>query len=187
MPEGVAFEDLQKSRGILAAVGLGGLVALRTGTINTAVLHWAAGGTGVIGGSDAISLVNSTTLGSSVEIRTPGIYVAELGALLVGDELAATIGISQDVAAAGLANPPSFAIAGFLDALPGNIPVATGITYPLKVPTTFEVTAVQARQVVGGVTGSVIRFHATGDAGAPGTSIGPLTYFRLRRIHAAYS
>lgn len=190
MPESQAFTDLQSASKRVFVRANGGLVAGRTGVVNDAVLLFLTAPT-VTGSVDLVTAANDANAGTSIVLRAPGIYIAELYVEILADALIPVLGISQDVAAAGLIGAAAFGIAGFLDVLTPVVPVgsAAGMIYPVKLTTEFEVNDIQARQVVGGVTGSIIRFHASTAAGAtPGAGLQQVPpYWRVRRIRDAYA
>ncbi len=190
MPETQAFTEPQSASKRVFVRATGGLVVGRTGAVNDAVLLFA--NLPVVTGSvDLVTAANEANDGSSFVLRAPGIYAVELYVEILADAIIPVLGISQDVAAAGLIGAASFATAGFVDVMTPVIAVATaaGVTAPVKISTTLEVTDLQARQVVGGITGSIIRFHASTAGGAtPGAGLVQATpYYRIRRIGDAYS
>ena len=156
----------------------GGLVAAMTGTTNDAVLNFT-GVAVIVGPTGAITSTNSVADGTTVGITLPGVYQVELGGTL-GAAASAEMGISQDVAAAGLTTDPAFATAGMLDVLGATAPAATVI--PFKLSTTVLVRANAAGQA-GTPAGSIIRFHGTagGDA-APAGLTQASWYARIQRI-----
>lgn len=165
-----------------------GLVASpHTGTINTTVLNFAGAAT-FIGPQGAVAIpswidsTNSATLGTTVTIFKPGVYMVELYLEQIADAMVGfdiTFGISQDVAAAGLIAVPSFATAGVI-AVERHVTIATETIVPhlVKVPVTVSPEQSSA--------GSVIRFHAALTAGgAPVdalTADTPGAWFRVRAI-----
>lgn len=190
MPETQAFTELQSASKRVFVRATGGLVAGRTGAVNDAVLLFAVAPV-VTGSVDLVTAANDAAAGSSFVIRAPGIYAVELYVEILADALIPVLGISQDVAAAGLIGAAAFATAGFVDVMTPVIPVGTaaGAIVPVKISTTLEVTDIQARQVVGGITGSILRFHASTAAGAtPGVGLQQAPpYYRIRRIADAYA
>jgi len=149
-----------------------------TGSVNDAVLLWANAST-VTGPGAYATTVNSASAGTSVTLFKPGRYSVELG-LASAASVPLSVAISQDVAAAGLNSTPTFAINGIVDVLRMVVPAAMNI--PFKFTTELHVprTAEQA--------GSIVRFHATLDAGDPPTNaiIQASAYFRIRNIGAAF-
>ncbi len=190
MPEAQVFTDLQSAAKRVFVRANGGLVAARTGVVNDAVLNFLTAPT-ITGSVDLVTAANSANNGTSVVLRAPGIYSAELYVEILADALIPVLGISQDVAAAGLIGAASFGIAGFLDVQIPVIAVASvaGSTWPVKLYTEFEVTDVQARQDISNIIGSTIRFHASTAAGAtPGVGLAQTPpYWRIRRIRDAYA
>lgn len=178
MPEGQAFEVLQSQADRATVRNQAGLVAAKTGTTDTAVTSWAAGT--VTTGPDSIEAVQTAANGTVVRIRTAGRYRCEFGCTKLGDgDTTLTLGLSRDVAAGGLNTAPAFATAGMLIVLPTVLPAATASTVSLFYSSDIEVSPLQARQVVGGIQGVLVRFHAFGAAGAPaaGLPATPAWYF----------
>jgi hypothetical protein len=140
---------------------------------------------------DRIEAANDANLGTSVIVREAGWYALELYVEILADALIPIVGISKNVAAAGLTGAPSFAIAGFLDVQQPVIAVASaaGVIAPLKITTIEEVTQLEASNVVGGVEGAIFRFHSAIAAGAtPGAGLVQATpYYRVKRIANSYS
>jgi len=194
MPQSQAFTKLQSASERIIVRAVGGFTTVRTGTTNISVLNFANNPTvnGVVAGqAEYVTAANSATLGSSVVLRMPGIYTVQFFANIVADALIPIFGISQDVAAAGLTTAPSFATAGFFNVQPPVVAVATaaGCIIPVNITSSFEVTDRQAAQVAGGVTGSIIRFHAaTSGPATPGAGVEQATgYFEIRRTGPAFA
>lgn len=154
----------------------GGLVASPfTGAVNDAVLLFLVAGT-VVGVPAYISEVNDANAGTSVTLFKKGVYEVKLYL----EQLAAQtseFGISQDVAAAGLTDDPSFAIAGFLEV--GVSTTIAGHRRPLSITTTVLVQPEQE------IAGTVIRFHATagGDAPPAADFEQAAAYYSIRRLN----
>lgn len=168
-------------REVLNTTGLS--ASPHTGTINTTVLLFAGAPT-FVGPQGAVPIpswldsANSATLGTTVTIFKPGVYMAELY-LEQLDGFDITFGISQDVAAAGLIAVPAFATAGVLT-VSRNVSVATETNVPHLVKVPITVSPEQS------AAGSVIRFQAALTAGgAPVDAFvadSPGAWFRIRCI-----
>jgi hypothetical protein len=170
MPEGQNFADLQSQSSRISVLNANGLVAAKTGTTDTAVTSWTASPTTV--GADSIESVQTAALGTTIRIRTAGIYRATFQCAKLGDaDSVITFGFSKNVAAGGLAAAPAYATAGMLWVLPVTLPAATASTIPVFYTVDFEVTQAEARTVVSAVQGAQIRFHAFGAAGAPAAGL----------------
>lgn len=170
MPEGQSFVRTQSQSSKISVRNQAGLVAARTGTVDTAVLSWAAGTT--TEGADSIEAVSAAATGTVIRIRTPGVYRCEIGALKVADaDTPITFGFSRDVAAGGLAAVPAFATAGMLAVMPIAAPAAALVNVPFIYSTEIEVTQADARKVVSAVQGVQVRFHAFGAAAAPAAGL----------------
>lgn len=194
-PAQQAYAENQSQSARVAVRNQGILTPARVGAVNTAVLLFQSlpttPGIGYLFGLDYIEQINDDDLGTQVRIRAPGQYVIELGLLVVGQDapLNPTVGVSVDVEAAGLVSVPSFAIDGMLDVWPTLLPL--GEQFGLKITTEIEVTQEEARRVVGGVQGRVVRFHAAaedeGEPTAPGASIAQEpSWFQIRRVADSY-
>jgi len=188
MVQGPAFTDLQSQQSRLVALNTGGLVAGKTGAVNTAVLLWFGPAT-LVGNPDYFEQVDDADDGTFLRITAPGNYELELRYLAVASANVLTVGLSKDQdGAAPIVAVPSFATPGIIDTMPTTLPAATAATLPQKLVTPFEVTEEEARQVVGGITGCVIRMLAAiGGPAAPGAALAQTAYYRLRRMGAAYS
>ncbi len=160
-------------------VNTGGLVADPfTGAVNDTVLLFAAVGA-ITGPAAYITEINEANNGTSVTLQKAGVYEVKLYLQEVASQTV-VIGISQDVAAAGLNSDPSFAIAGFLDVQSGTTGV--GQVQPMSLTTTIIVRPEDE------VAGTVIRFHASDGAnGAPaGSFTQAAAYYRIRRVNQAH-
>jgi hypothetical protein len=171
----------------LEILNTGGLVPTPfTGGTSTTVLRFAAAST-FIGPQGAVqppsfaTAVNDANLGTVITIFEPGVYIADLYVQQIADAMVGfdvTLGISQDIGAAGLTAVPSFATAGIL-AVHRNVSIANELIIPLPVQAPFMVSPEQS------IAGSVIRFHAALTAG--GAPVDALTadvpgaWFRIRR------
>lgn len=195
MPQQQPYAENQSQSARVAIRNQGILTVGRVGAVNTAVLLFQSlattPGIGFLQGVDWIEQVNDADLGTEVRIRAPGQYTIELGLSVVGQDppLNPTAGVSVDVEASGLVSVPDFAIDGMLDVWPTNLPL--GESFGLKITTSIEVTQEEARQVVGGTQGRVVRFHAAADDGgnpiAPGASIAQEpAWFQIRRTGDSY-
>jgi hypothetical protein len=184
------FAALQSTVGRQSAEANGGLVAGRTGAVNDCVLLFAVAPT-LVGVRDFFTAINDPDEGTSVTVRAPGWYALELYVEIVADDLVPTVGVSQDVAAAGLIQTPDYSIAGFLDVQSPVLDVLTvaGTTIGVKITSLAEVTDLQANQVIGGVEGSRFRFHgAIAEGSAPGAGLVQATpYYRVKRIGRAFT
>lgn len=170
MVAGQAFERLQSQQDRISVRNQAGLVAARTGTTDTSVLSFAAGT--VTEGADHIEAVSTAENGTVIRIRTAGTYWCEVGALKVADaDSPITFGFSVDVAAGGLNTVPAFATAGFLAVMPIAAPAAALVNVPFIYGTEIEIDAETARQVVSGVQGAQVRFHARAAAAAPAAGL----------------
>jgi hypothetical protein len=172
------------------------VVPARTGTTNVAVVQWQSDvttiGIGFQKGLDWIEQVRSDELGTEVRIRAPGIYAIEWGFFINGQDppLNPILGISADVEASGLVSLPDFAIVGMLDVFPTALPLGTQMGG--KMTTELEVTQEAARKVVGGVQGTIVRFHAAtadeGPAVGPGGSLQQEPcYYQITRTGNSYA
>lgn len=170
MAEGQANTRSQSQGSRLVVTNVTDLVAGKTGAVNTAVLLWSGAPAEDIGGDNVVD-TNDADDGTTIVISQPGIYVAELDVLIVGDAAAnPTLGISKNVAVGGLTAVPAYATAGMLKVLPTTQPAATDV--PQSVSAVFEVTDQEARAVAGGITGAIIRFHAAiAGPAAPGAGL----------------
>lgn len=175
-------ERLQSQSLRISVRNQAGLVVARTGTTDTAVLSFAAGT--VTEGADSIEAVSTAANGTVVRIRTSGRYVCEIGAIKIADaDTPITFGFSVDVDAAGLAAVPAFATAGMLAVVPIAAPAAALVNVPFLYTTEIDVSAEQARQVVSGVQGAQVRFHAFGAAAAPAAGLGQTpAWFAVRWV-----
>lgn len=181
MPQGQQFVDLQSSANTISVRNQAGLVAARTGTTDTAVLSWAAGVVTV--NADAIEAVQTAANGTVIRVRTPGRYRAEIGLIKVADaDNPITFGFSRDVVAGGLAAVPSFATSGMLAAQAVAAPAAAVVSPPWNYSTEVQVSQAQARQVVGGVQGVLLRFHAFGAAAAPAAGLSQAGWYMVERV-----
>lgn len=163
----------------IEVLNTGGFVASPfTGSASIAVLLFTAAST-ITGPAAYATAVNSATLGTVVTLFKPGRYSVELG-LVTAASIAPVIGLSQDVAVAGLTTTPTFANAGTTDVLATLVPAATNL--PVKIST--EIIVPRSLSQVG----SVIRFLAAlaGDAAPALGFIQASGYFRIRNIGAAF-
>lgn len=159
-------------------VNTGGFVGSPfTGAVNDTVLLFQSAGD-VTGPPSYMIEDNDADLGTSVTITSAGVYIVELHIEEAALQ-ASTIGISQDVDAAGLSARPSFAIGGFLAVANALSVAASAIPMNLTVP--VIVTAQQAGD------GSVIRFHGSTSGGAApaGDFNRDTPYYRITRINQA--
>lgn len=159
----------------------GGLVASPfTGAVNDTVLLFSAAGA-VTGPAAFIVETNDADAGTSVLLTRAGVYVVQLY-LQQAPTQASTIGISQDVAAPGLAGRPSFAIAGFTDVLDSVSVAAQNPSIPVS-------STVEVDNDLVAVGGSVIRFHGstTGGAAPTGDFNQANPYYRIRLINALHA
>ncbi len=159
--------DAQKVSGLL---NTGGLNATETGGTDDAVLRWnaAAAVTG-LGITEATTAANGTI----ITIDRPGEYDINLTGLT---EASGTVdvGVSANVAAAGLNSNPEFAILGFLKVIQ---PILTPAA--LQIPFTMNTKVF----VIKG-TAQLVRFHATnGSDAAPdfSSTIAEFSY-RITRV-----
>ncbi len=196
MAESQAFTDLQSAakRVFVRTAGIVGTPGAATGLVNTTVLQWGEAPTTLQGSVDLVTVVNDADLGTSVQLRAPGLYEVELYLTVLaaaGDAGAPAFGISQDVEAAGLLQVPEFSLDGMLDVSNPRINSVTvaGSTWPLKIVSWLEVTDAQARQVVGGITGSIVRFHGSEQDGTDPSAalVGADSYFQIQRLRDAYT
>lgn len=191
MPEAQAFTDLQSAskRVVVRAAGAVGIVPPAVGAVDTGILLW--GEVPVVTGSvDLVTAENNANLGTRVILRAPGIYCVEFYVEVIsaaGDAANPVFGVSQDVEIPdGLVDPATFADTGYLDVTQPflNVVTTAGMLYPQKLTSWFEVTDTQANQVVGGVTGSIIRFHSSEPVGG---QVLDTAYYQVRRIRDAYA
>lgn len=161
----------------MSLVLTGGLVAAMSGTTNLGVLNFT--GVAVIDApTGAITSSNSATLGTTVGITAPGVYVAELGGTL-GAAASCIMGISVDQTA-GLTADPAFANAGTLAVLGATAPAATVL--PFYLSATFTVRGNGAGQT-GTPAGSILRFlGSNGAAGAPAGLTQASWFARLTKV-----
>lgn len=150
-----------------------GLVASPfTGSINDAVLLFAAANESIQGPPEYTTVDNSVTLGTSVTLTKKGIYAVELGLSYLAAATLLVAGISQD--AANLTADLLISDPGALDAS-GEISLAAATSGFLKLTTTVFVSPEQQ------AAGSVIRFHASAADAAPSAMLTALTtYYRIR-------
>ncbi len=164
-----------------AIVNTGGLVGSPfTGTANIAVLLFTAAGV-VTGPAAFYNEVNDAAAGTSVTLTRAGVYSVTLHLEQAATQ-ATTMGISQDVAAAGLNSRPAFTIAGFEDVW-GSL--STAATNPSMTVTT----PIYVDDALVGAGGSVIRFHATTSGGAApaGDLNAAPAYYRIRLVNALHA
>ncbi len=164
---------------------VGGLVATPfTGAVNDSVLLFAAAPL-ILGPGGYLAANNDANNGTTVTINKPGAYTCVLSVECDEEPIDVVVGLSQDVAAAGLTNAPAFATAGFLDVQRttyAGAPTA-GMRVPLQIATTVIVSPEQA------VAGSVIRFHATTPAGAAPANafVAASAFYVVQRVNQAHS
>lgn len=151
---------------ITSAINTGGLNATETGSTDDAVLRFDAAAPTIVG--PGISVATTAANGTVITITHPGWYFVEF----TGVTKAATtvhLGLSSNVAAAGLNSDPSFAIAGMLEVLaPIVTPAANDTPFALR----------HCLEVLKG-TAQVVRFHATdGSDAAPdfSTTVASFSY-----------
>lgn len=146
-----------------------------TGSTNDNVLLWAAGNQAVTGPTSWANIVNDAALGTSITINKAGTYIVELGVGLLAAAALLVLGISQDVAGAGLTDNLTIGTTGALDCTTPITIVDADLGFQ-KLTTKVYVSQQQE------IAGSVIRFHAGAAAGAaPATMLDVArSYYRIR-------
>lgn len=140
---------------ILQAAGRDIVDGSVAGTTNDAVLRFNAANDAAVG--DGISIVHSATLGDSVEIRRGGLYFVSL----IFSQAASTtvmLGISLNVAAAGLTGNPVTTIAGMGPVGDRVLPASN--TQKWQISSVFSIPQAVAQLP------AVVRFHGTNGSNA---------------------
>lgn len=160
--------DAQK---ISSIINTGGLNAAETGSTDDAVLRFAAAGT-IIG--PGIAEATTAANGTIVTITRPGWYNIELRGVTKATTVV-DVGISANVAAAGLNSDPAYTIAGML--------VAQGSINSTLATTQLPIVLDAKLEVIKGAS-ALVRFHATnGSDAAPDFSTTLASfYFRIVRL-----
>ena len=161
------------------ALSTGGFVASPfTGSVNTAILLFAVAAT-ITGPAAFIDVINSATLGTLVRLRKAGRYSVEFGVVTAASGQP-VLGVSENVAAAGLTGDASFAINGIVDVLTPLAPAATNL--PVKITT--EVIVPPSFETAADPFG--VRFHASASGNPPANLLIQASgYFRVRYLGLA--
>lgn len=141
------------------------------GGTNDATLRFNATNDSVVG--DAMTVTHDATDGDSVLISKRGVYMVEFTfSAAASDEV--RLGISADVAAAGLTDDPAMTISGMLDVGGGLLPAATTAYWHLS-----GMVLVTDAEAAAGVT---VRAHGTdaGDGEIPDAAIAQNTDCHMR-------
>lgn len=162
--------DAQK---VGSVVNTGGVNATETGAVDDAVLRFDVAGPTIVGPVGDITVLTTANEGTIVTINRSGYYFIEFGGATIPSGTL-MFGISANVAAAGLTDDPSFAIAGFLEVLQ---PLVTGAATDNPVDMATELEVIKG-------TAALVRFHGTngGDAAPVLTANIASFYYRITRL-----
>lgn len=151
------------------------------GTTNDAVLRYNVANDVVVG--EGLTIVHDAVNGDEIDITRSGVYLVQQ-VFSQAASVTVALGLSADVAAAGLTGDPTMLLAGMLTVGGAILPAANSMHHSLQ--SIIQVTAAQAEASIANPNGHRIRAHGTNGAGAVVADAAVLTntdcFFRVVRL-----